>query len=78
MKTIEQQCREKLPEYSVPYAYKIREDFPISAISSKRDFEALKYETDGFKMFVSDGYVKEITICSEESYKMVQLNQLKK
>ena len=78
LKNIEQQCREKLPEYSVPYAYKIREDFPISTISSKRDFEALKYETDGFKMFVSDGYVEEITICSEESYKMVQFNQMKK
>lgn len=52
LKEIDFECRKKFSPESIPYAYKIRESFPISPISSKRDFETIKYETEDFKFVI--------------------------
>lgn len=40
-------CRKKLLEYAVPFAYKIRDAFPIAS-NTKLDTEALRSEREGF------------------------------
>ena len=52
---------------SIPYAYKIRDSFEISPISGKRDYEILKYETDGYLRFNEKGCIEPVEIISEES-----------
>ena len=52
---------------AVPYAYKIRDSFETSPISGKRDYNILKYETDGFLKVYEDGSVVPIIIDSKES-----------
>ena len=58
--------KQNLPEKDIPFAYKIRDSFDTSPISGKRDSESLKYETDGYIIFI-DGLQMEQNIDSEES-----------
>ena len=51
----------------IPYAYKIRDSFATSPISGKRDYEILKFETDGFLMLNEFGNFEPVTIEPEES-----------
>lgn len=62
---------------SIPYAYKLREKFPTSPISGKRDYETLKYETSDYLQFTNSG-IEIISIESEESKKGNELEQVKK
>lgn len=52
---------------AIPYAYKLRESFATSPISGKRDYESLKYETDGYLKFDETGELTLVEINSEES-----------
>ena len=52
---------------SYPYAYKIRDSFMTSPISGKRDYEILKFETDGYLKFDDNNNLISININSEES-----------
>ena len=40
-------CKAKLPVHAIPYAYKIREDFPASENSNKKDIRKLKADLEG-------------------------------
>lgn len=51
----------------IPYAYKVRDSFSTSPISGKRDYEILKFETDGYLKFDEDGNLIPTKIISEES-----------
>ena len=44
---IDEQCRDKLPPYSVPVAYKQREFFPVHP-NAKLDLQSLREERNGF------------------------------
>ncbi len=46
----------------LPYCYKVRKAFATSAISAKRDYASLAFETDGFVMVKKDGTVQKIAI----------------
>lgn len=58
--------KEHLDYTAVPYAYKFRDSFDTSPISGKRDYESLKYETEGFVRVVEE-QEESIKIESEES-----------
>ena len=51
----------------IPFAYKIRDSFSTSPISGKRDYEILKYETEGYYRINDKGDIEIISIISEES-----------
>lgn len=40
-------CKAKLPVHAIPYAYKLREDFPVSENSNKKDMHKLKTDFKG-------------------------------
>lgn len=40
-------CKAKLPVHAIPYAYKLREDFPVSENSNKKDMHKLKTDFEG-------------------------------
>ncbi len=63
---IDQFIRKHMEAKDVPYGYKIRDKFDTSPISGKRDYESLKYETDGFTVF-ENGIPIKTKIDSEES-----------
>ena len=78
LSVINQMCLSKLEnEESVPFAYKLRDNFPTSPISGKRDYETLKYETEGYLIFV-DGKFVPTSIKSEESQKPNEIENVKK
>lgn len=54
IKMIDSCCKSFLNFNMVPYAYKLRDNFPTSPISGKRDFETLKYETDNYIVIEND------------------------
>lgn len=62
---------------AIPYAYKLRDNFPTSPISGKRDYETLKYETEDYLQITSDGVVPT-SIDSEESKKDNEIERVKK
>ncbi len=62
---------------AIPYAYKLRDKFPTSPISGKRDYETLKYETEDYLQITGDG-INAISIESEESKKDNEIEQVKK
>lgn len=79
LKLINKQCEEEFENKSaIPYAYKVREKFPTSPISGKRDYETLKYETEDY-IFIDDNtlFIKQ-NIISEESIKGNELESVKK
>lgn len=51
----------------IPYAYKVRDSFSTSAISGKRDYVILQYETDDYIRINENGELVGINIISEES-----------
>lgn len=63
---IDSYLKEHLDYTAVPYAYKFRDSFDTSPISGKRDYESLKYETEGF-IIVTEERLETIKIESEES-----------
>lgn len=72
------ECKEAFTNIeSIPYAYKLREAFPTSPISGKRDYETLKYETLGYLKIDENG-INQITINSEESQKENEIENVKK
>ena len=79
IKLIHEECEKEFENKSaVPYAYKVRDKFPTSPISGKRDYETLKYETDDY-IFVDNKtlFIKQ-NIISEESIKGNELESVKK
>ena len=62
---------------AIPYAYKLRDKFPTSPISGKRDYETLKYETEDYLQITGDR-INAISIESEESKKGNEIEQVKK
>lgn len=52
-----------------PYCYKVRSAFATSAISAKRDYAPLAFETDGFVAVRKDGTVQKITVCLDQAVK---------
>lgn len=62
---------------AIPFAYKLRDKFPTSPISGKRDYETLKYETEGYLQVTKEG-IKIISIDSEESKKENEIEKVKK
>lgn len=75
---INSECASLLPDaYHVPFAYKVRNNFPTSPISGKRDYETLKYETEGFKKITEDG-IFDIILDSEESKIQNEIEEVKK
>lgn len=79
LKFINEQCVKAMIEkgIKVPYAYKLREKFPTSPISGKRDYETLKYETEGYLIITEKGIVAT-SINSEESVKSNEIEEVKK
>lgn len=78
LSVINAECIEEFSNLeAIPYAYKLRNNFPTSPISGKRDYETLKYETDGYLKFTKNGIVT-ISIDSEESKKESEIEQVKK
>lgn len=75
---INAECKEKFvnPE-AIPYAYKLRDKFPTSPISGKRDYETLKYETEDYLQITEDG-ITTVSIVSEESKKDNEIESVKK
>ncbi|MBE5935055.1 MAG: acyl--CoA ligase [Lachnospiraceae bacterium] len=75
---INAECKEEFinPE-AVPYAYKLRDKFPTSPISGKRDYETLKYETEDYLKITDEG-ITTISIVSEESKKDNEIEDVKK
>lgn len=65
------------PSIVVPYAYKLREKFPTSPISGKRDYETLKYETTDY-LKLNENKFESINIDSEESKKENEIEKVKK
>ncbi len=62
---------------AIPFAYKLRDSFPTSPISGKRDYETLKYETEGYLQITEKG-ISMLSIESEESKKDNEIEQVKK
>ena len=78
LSVINAECVEEFtnPE-AIPYAYKLRDKFPTSPISGKRDYETLKYETENYLQITSDGIIPT-SIVSEESKKENEIENVKK
>ena len=51
-------CKEHLSENEIPQGYKIREAFGTNPISTKRDYQALALERDGYYMVDGDEVVE--------------------
>jgi long-subunit acyl-CoA synthetase (AMP-forming) len=62
---------------AIPYAYKLRDKFPTSPISGKRDYETLKFETEDYIQVTEEG-ITAISIVSEESKKDNEIENVKK
>lgn len=62
---------------AIPFAYKLRDGFPTSPISGKRDYETLKYETEEYWKITEKG-INMISIDSEESKKENEIERVKK
>ncbi len=62
---------------AIPYAYKLRDKFPTSPISGKRDYETLKFETEDYIQVTQEG-ITAISIVSEESKKDNEIENVKK
>jgi len=78
LQLINQECINNFEnEAAVPYAYKLREKFPTSPISGKRDYETLKYETTDYIQITEKG-LELLSIESEESQKENEIEQVKK
>ena len=76
---IHQQCVNELHNTeAIPFAYKIRDKFPTSPISGKRDYETLKYEVDGYLKFDGAGEIYNIFIDSDESQMENEVENVKK
>lgn len=75
-------CLSKLEnKESIPFAYKLRDNFPTSPISGKRDYQTLKYETDDYLQFsyFKSGFKLHLTsINSEESKTQNEIEEVKK
>lgn len=78
LKVINAECVNEFtnPE-SIPYAYKLRDKFPTSPISGKRDYVILKYETEDYLKFTDDK-LENITIDSTESKNINEIDKIKK
>jgi long-subunit acyl-CoA synthetase (AMP-forming) len=78
LKVINAECVNEFtnPE-SIPYAYKLRDKFPTSPISGKRDYIILKYETEDYLKFTDDK-LENITIDSTESKNINEIDKVKK
>ena len=67
IKVIDETIKRKFSNASyIPYAYKIRSEFETSPISGKRDYEVLKYETDGYLKYNENKVLEPTEIISEE------------
>lgn len=76
---IHQQCVNQLQNpAAIPFAYKVREKFPTSPISGKRDYETLKYEVDGYLKFDDSNKIYNISIDSDESKIENEVENVKK
>jgi long-subunit acyl-CoA synthetase (AMP-forming) len=75
---IQAECRKEFsnPE-AIPYAYKLRDSFPTSPISGKRDYETLKYETEGY-LQIREGTITSLSVVSEESKIDNEIERVKK
>lgn len=62
---------------AIPFAYKLRDKFPTSPISGKRDYETLKYETEDY-LQITGKEICKISIDSEESKKETEIEKVKK
>lgn len=62
---------------SIPYAYKVRTSFSTSPISGKRDYEILKYETEGYLRINDNNEIEKIKIDSIESQNKSNIVQSK-
>lgn len=77
LKVINQKCLSELEASSIPYAYKLRDNFPTSPISGKRDYDTLKYETDGYIRIINEDII-QTSIYSEESKIDNEIEKVKK
>lgn len=58
LKLINQECLNNIKNHeAIPYAYKLRNNFPTSPISGKRDYETIKYETEGYLKIIQENIV---------------------
>ena len=71
-------CAEELPLNHQPFAYKLRDGFETSIISGKRDYQALKYETDGYIIFDKNNKAQIVNLDTEESKVNNELAKVKK
>lgn len=75
---INKECISNLSnEEAIPFAYKLRDKFPTSPISGKRDYDTLKYETEDYIKITDQGIIYT-SLESEESKIENEIEKVKK
>lgn len=75
---INKECISSLSnEEAIPFAYKLRDKFPTSPISGKRDYDTLKYETEDYIKITNQGII-HTSLESEESKIENEIEKVKK
>ncbi|MEG0577426.1 MAG: class I adenylate-forming enzyme family protein [Bacilli bacterium] len=75
---INEECISNLSnEEAIPFAYKLREKFPTSPISGKRDYETLRYETEDYIQVTDQGII-HTSLDTEESKTDNEIEKVKK
>jgi len=75
---INKECISNLSnEEAIPFAYKLRDKFPTSPISGKRDYDTLKYETEDYIKITDQGSIYT-SLESEESKIENEIEKVKK